>query len=439
MSWLKLLSNVVQALQPAPWWLPRSIVGDPDSWSMTRPAESEFSLLHPCEWDQGLRALWSASVPGWPGRPQGLQRILPDSLFRESAVWPFPCVSDPPNRWPRESWLFINGICTDTEVLELNARMLHRLFGRPLTLLHNQTSGIALDLAECALGKGWLHVTEAVRKLFPTLLSELVRGDIDKVVLIAHSQGTILAAVFLHLLRQLAGIGTQSPASPEARCAAAMLLAPLRLVGKRLKPPKGRHCRVLNPATPGRFEPYCPCHPQIEVAAWMDWGPDAVLALPKLDPAVLKKLEIYAFATCASDFQSIDDVPYLEHFGNEHDMVARLGMLAPREGCAGVRINGRQFLRPQAWGHLLNAHYLAPLESQFIDPQRREFEPHDASTIPPPRLSCCKARSRLGATEAPVPATPCLPTRLLAYWRDCHSRSAGVPASCAGANGRTTP
>ncbi len=54
-------------------------------------------------------------------------------------------------------------------------------------------------------------------------------------------------------------------------------------------------------------------------------------------------------------------VPWIESFGNEYDIIARLGVLAPRPDTWHVRIDGPRYLRERAWGHLLNEHYLAPV------------------------------------------------------------------------------
>ncbi len=52
----------------------------------------------------------------------------------------------------------------------------------------------------------------------------------------------------------------------------------------------------------------------------------------------------------------------IESFGNQYDLVARLGMLAPKPGLRGIRIDGPRYIRRDAWGHLLNDHYLAAIE-----------------------------------------------------------------------------
>ena len=55
-------------------------------------------------------------------------------------------------------------------------------------------------------------------------------------------------------------------------------------------------------------------------------------------------------------------VPHIEHFANDHDLVAWLGMLAPDPAKHKIRIDGPMFVRPDGWGHLLNQHYLFDIE-----------------------------------------------------------------------------
>ena len=55
-------------------------------------------------------------------------------------------------------------------------------------------------------------------------------------------------------------------------------------------------------------------------------------------------------------------LPRIESYGNEHDLVARLGMLAPDPHECDIQIVGPRFVHRGAWGHLLNAHYLIDID-----------------------------------------------------------------------------
>ena len=94
----------------------------------------------------------------------------------------------------------------------------------------------------------------------------------------------------------------------------------------------------------------------------------APLRLEDFEPlteAEFAKLELYCFANCANNMTYVKPpengkppIPWLESFGNENDIVARLGMLAPRPNKWGIKIDGPCYKKHDSWGHLLNQHYL---------------------------------------------------------------------------------
>ena len=74
-------------------------------------------------------------------------------------------------------------------------------------------------------------------------------------------------------------------------------------------------------------------------------------------------------------------VPYMEHFANERDVIARLGILSPlRDGPeALIEIDGPVFEQKAAWGHLLNEHYLTPIDDYLYPGEQkycREEDPY---------------------------------------------------------------
>jgi hypothetical protein len=75
-------------------------------------------------------------------------------------------------------------------------------------------------------------------------------------------------------------------------------------------------------------------------------------------------------------------VPYIEHFGNENDIVARLGMQAPNAATHRIAVEGPRFVRPGAWGHLLNVHYLYPLAEAQRQGRRRGGRDTAAPFVP---------------------------------------------------------
>jgi len=250
-------------------------------------------------------------------------------------------------------WFFINGVCTDHSVVLLNAGYLHALFGRPLTVIHNFTRGAIPDLAACAVGKEWEQVTESAAVAFPPIYAALKEQSCERLILLGHSQGTILSAVVLALLEEL-----HPPI--HAQLATQVVVGPERAVARKLA--KRWDFEITMRGTPARSKEAPATLPSFE---WPGHGrrqPEPVTL------EELRKLEIYCFANCASEMVPVKigagngvPAPWIESYGNEMDIVARLGVLANQTGPGSVHIGGDRYRRDAAWGHLLNAHYLYPV------------------------------------------------------------------------------
>jgi hypothetical protein len=341
------LINVASATEIPSYDLARSIFGDG-----TLPAEvppgfrRELDAVTTGPWAE--RALTVAratlSFPGSRallGHPSG-PRALPDHELRALR--------------PDERWFFMNGVCSDLRMAELNRAELGRFSGRPIQLLYNATDGVLLDLFECAVGKTLDAVTDAVVANFAPLAHALCEPEITRVVLVCHSQGTIISSVMLKLLQQ-----TLLPHVP-----------PVPLVGTA-RPSAER--RVANALLDERPE-----HEDFNAA---------VRRLGSEHPDVLDKLELYCFANCASSMEPFHSVgaplrrvPFIESYGNEYDAVARLGVLAAARGIGGTNVDGDRYYVRGAWGHFLNAHYLAPMYTAMARPEARPGEPGVYSPFP---------------------------------------------------------
>jgi hypothetical protein len=309
------------------WSQGRSILGN---WS-SRVAPpngytTEFEELHG---RAGLQTLVSAFVP------------FASRVVEKRASGPLPVCGTSFGDRAGEKWFFINGICTDQRLALLNANTLAAIFGRPIIPLYNSTDSVFPDLFECAAGKGFDTITEAVSTNLMPLVKALCADEVQRVVLVGHSQGTIIGSIMIKWLDEIlppaqavaAGAGAQTP-SPERRAAR-------RLAGK--------HARTdPNQAAARRAEAYARKH--------------------GLTRGHIGKLEVYCFANCSTSMTPIAAVgaplrhaPWIESYGNENDLVARLGVLAPPHGVGSARIDGDRYRCEGAWGHLLNAHYLNPM------------------------------------------------------------------------------
>jgi hypothetical protein len=205
------------------------------------------------------------------------------------------------------------------------------------------------------VGKEWDQVTESAAVGFPPIYAALKDETCERLILLAHSQGTILSAVILELLK-----GLHPPI--QAKWANKPVVSPEHAVARKLAE-RWDFARTMRAARAGTDAQPA----KVPSFDWPGHGrrqPEAV-ALEELS-----KLEIYCFANCASDMAPVKidsgsrlPIPWIESYGNEKDIVARLGVLANVTGPGSVRIGGDRYRRDAQWGHLLNAHYLYPMMS----------------------------------------------------------------------------
>ncbi|KAL2846047.1 hypothetical protein BJX68DRAFT_277217 [Aspergillus pseudodeflectus] len=106
----------------------------------------------------------------------------------------------PPVNDESELWFFINGIATGDHWHQSNLDALAENFGREIVGIHNPTKGLILDLVECLIQRDLDYKTVAIRQGRAHLRGALAAPATKKVVLIAHSQGGIIAASIIDWL-----------------------------------------------------------------------------------------------------------------------------------------------------------------------------------------------------------------------------------------------
>jgi hypothetical protein len=309
--------TVADAVKGIPAWkLPQTVLGRV-RWAAPFP-HSEYAMFTSSDLRRTARYLADVGIPSLHRQaPSWFPAALRSVFFHQTTIerWP-----DPVGRcdsFPSEQWIFINGILTDAVMAKWNAAYLGLIFRRPFTIIQNATDGPVFDLLECADERAFGMNGEPVNVGFPEVHRALKDRSKQRVVIVAHSQGTLIWAVMLRLLRLIYSPADRS-LSPTER---AEHLAQLRRSGVTLEP--------------SHFD--------------------------DVTPAELRRLEIYCFANCAGEMRYLDqarELPWIESLGNEHDLVARLGMLAPDRAAEGITIDGPLWVHRGAWGHLLNAHYL---------------------------------------------------------------------------------
>ena len=303
-----------------PWELPQSVLG---RFRSAAPSpHSEYAMFMSRDVRRTAKFLADVLIPSFHRHapswiPPGLRSVF----FHQTTIERRPDPAGSYHSFPAEEWFFINGILTDPGMAAWNADYLAAIFHRPFTIIQNATDGAVSDLLECADEKAFGMNGEPVDVGFPEIHRALKDVAKERVVVVAHSQGTLISAVMVRLLRLIYDrIGEQLSGAEQAD-----ELAALRRTGVTLDPDD--------------FE--------------------------DVTTAELERLEIYCFANCASEMGYVDPdagLPWIESLGNEHDLVARLGMLAPDRENEEIAIDGPLWVHRGAWGHLLNAHYLRAID-----------------------------------------------------------------------------
>ncbi|GAM86631.1 hypothetical protein ANO11243_046460 [Dothideomycetidae sp. 11243] len=101
----------------------------------------------------------------------------------------------------RYRWIFINGIAVGKTTLRQELKVISETFNAPVLGINNRTYGLVLDLLECVYQRAFGWQTEETRIAEPiikTYLEDTV--NVDKVILVAHSQGGIIASDILNVI-----------------------------------------------------------------------------------------------------------------------------------------------------------------------------------------------------------------------------------------------
>jgi len=91
-------------------------------------------------------------------------------------------------------WVYVNGVSVTRSLQRMNGKQLALAFQREITCFHNPTQGMAFDLFECMMGRTLNKIGKVAHKLSAYLHQTLTENPNKKVVLIAHSQGTIITS-----------------------------------------------------------------------------------------------------------------------------------------------------------------------------------------------------------------------------------------------------
>jgi len=103
----------------------------------------------------------------------------------------------------KEKWFYLNGMANSKRIATQTRDRLEEIFQRPIDCIYNPTNSFIVDLFECVTEKQWNDKYPITQMVYETLINTLTDDNVEKVVFICHSQGTIIMASVVGMLTQL--------------------------------------------------------------------------------------------------------------------------------------------------------------------------------------------------------------------------------------------
>lgn len=250
-----------------------------------------------------------------------------------------------------ERWFFLNGCCVSGHNLQQNVNVLSETFGRPVFGIHNRTYGVLGDLFECIMQRAFALFTEETRVCYEYVKAYCTDPKVKKVIMIAHSQGCIMASQILDQL--YVDLPAETVAKLEVYTfgnAASHFNNPLRHLSETSTSIDSRDVRGAEDSSSVITSP----DNKFSNMTYMEGSTTA-----KKKPTI-------------SEYLPERIIPHIEHYCNSGDMVTRWGALFSAKSILSNRFCGHIFINEGASGHMLNQHYLSemfPTSTPKMHPQ----------------------------------------------------------------------
>lgn len=100
----------------------------------------------------------------------------------------------------REAWFFVNGVATTGSGAQDDINELHGLVRRPITAIVNHSLGLWFDLVQSVMQRDLGLATKDLREGYKYIHEAVNNPAMERVVVIAHSQGAILTSAWIDQL-----------------------------------------------------------------------------------------------------------------------------------------------------------------------------------------------------------------------------------------------
>ena len=147
-----------------------------------------------------LKQLNYMIIPKLPFRtPKWLPQFVKDLFFRDDSNYLISNTEVVDNI----CFIYINGILSSKQDILSDINKLNEIFNRPINNIYNPTDSFTVDLIECLLDKESNYITQPALVGLFTISKKILDPQIDKVIIIAYSQGTVILSKIISLLPKL--------------------------------------------------------------------------------------------------------------------------------------------------------------------------------------------------------------------------------------------
>jgi len=103
-------------------------------------------------------------------------------------------------KFREEKWFYINGVAVNGWWQCQIQKKLETMFGRPVTMIQNKTFGVICDMLSIPVLRNANYPTMTFKLTYNALKNALEDNSVRKVVLLAHSEGGIMASMVIERL-----------------------------------------------------------------------------------------------------------------------------------------------------------------------------------------------------------------------------------------------
>ncbi len=104
--------------------------------------------------------------------------------------------------FPKEKWVYINGMFTNQLVAAMHGNYIASLFGRSVDIFFHPTQGWVMDVLECVKERIFGTSDRSENFMYKRIVGYATSKELKRIVILAHSQGNLILSKILKRLQK---------------------------------------------------------------------------------------------------------------------------------------------------------------------------------------------------------------------------------------------